>query len=593
MNQIKQLFFLLSILLLCNGVTQAAIPVGERWALKVLYNSTDGDNWSNNSNWMGATGSECTWWGVVCDPGETTVLEINLGSNNLVGSLTKELGAFGHLEVLNLSYNQLADKIPMQLGSLKKLRWLVLNNNQLYGDIPANLGDLHSLEVLYLQYNQLSGELPIYLENLRNVKAIHLDRNKLIGPLPAEWGRLADLQVLYLEHNQLSGSIPPQWGNLDNLLELDLLGNKLTGSIPPELGNLGHLQRLSLSGNLLTGAIPKELGYLANLEALYLNQNHLSGSIPARLDRLDNLVWLVLNNNNLTGGIPAALGDLDSLGALYLQQNRLAGSIPAELGNLDKLDILYLDSNQLSGPIPGSFINLTTLREAHLDLSYNALYTSDAALDAFLDGKQGGDWSATQTVAPFNVSASNITSNTLDLQWDPIEYTGHYGGYHVYFGTTPGGPYISDGGATSDKSANSLTITGLTPNTPYYFIAKTWTDPHSPQMNTVWSGHSNQVCVPAGAGDDVDCDGVPDSLDRDECVDTAMTIITDELYDGAGNTRLSSVVRIDTEADGTIVTQAPHLLILKAPEVVIRTGVTFRVEKGAELLIYSQPDACP
>jgi hypothetical protein len=46
--------------------------------------------------------------------------------------------------------------------------------------------------------------------------------------------------------------------------------------------------------------------------------------------------------------------------------------------------------NQLSGPIPAALANLTWL--AGSDLRWNALYTSDAALRAFLNTRQiGGD----------------------------------------------------------------------------------------------------------------------------------------------------------------------------------------------------------
>ena len=44
----------------------AQIPTAERDALIALYNSTDGANWSDSTNWLGAVGTECTWYGVSC-----------------------------------------------------------------------------------------------------------------------------------------------------------------------------------------------------------------------------------------------------------------------------------------------------------------------------------------------------------------------------------------------------------------------------------------------------------------------------------------------------------------------------------------------
>lgn len=194
---------------------------------------------------------------------------------------------------------------------------------------------------------------------------------------------------------------------------------------------------------------------------------------------------------------------------------------------------------------------------------------------------------------PTGVTAANRTASSIDLQWDLIEYTGDDGGYHVFYGNQPGGPYRNAGGATTDKLTGSLSVFGLAPPPQhYFFVVRTRTDAHGLQRNTVWSGHSKQVCVPAGAPDDADCDDLPDSQEKDQCVDTALTDWTGEIYQGPGNTRLSNGQRITTAITGTIETRSPHRLILKAPQLQIQNGVIFRVEKGAELLVYSFPDIC-
>ena len=55
----------------------------ERDALVALYNSTDGVNWTDNTGWMGAAGSECSWFGETFTSASITV--INLYSNSLSG----------------------------------------------------------------------------------------------------------------------------------------------------------------------------------------------------------------------------------------------------------------------------------------------------------------------------------------------------------------------------------------------------------------------------------------------------------------------------------------------------------------------------
>ncbi len=49
---------LLPFFLLFPAESQAGIPQSERDALVALYNATGGDNWTDNTNWLGAEGTE-------------------------------------------------------------------------------------------------------------------------------------------------------------------------------------------------------------------------------------------------------------------------------------------------------------------------------------------------------------------------------------------------------------------------------------------------------------------------------------------------------------------------------------------------------
>ena len=64
--------------LLSASLAGAAIPASERTALIDLYTSTGGPSWTTNTGWLGAAGTECSWYGVTCDAGETTVTELSL-----------------------------------------------------------------------------------------------------------------------------------------------------------------------------------------------------------------------------------------------------------------------------------------------------------------------------------------------------------------------------------------------------------------------------------------------------------------------------------------------------------------------------------
>ena len=258
----------------------------DREVLVELYDALDGENWTNNTNWLTERPIR-EWYGVINDAsGRVTGLVLDW--NGLTGEIPPRLGNLSNLKRLELGNNQLSGEIPQELSSLSNLETLLLHSNRLTGEIPTELGNLSNLEALVLSSNQLAGEIPSELVNLINLKVLTLDSNQLAGEIPKEIGSLTNLELLALSVNQLSGEIPTELGNLSNLVTLLLGLNKLTGEIPREFGGLSNLTRLALEGNYLTGKIPEELGNLSNLDKLSLFQNDLSGCIPKKLRDVPN-----------------------------------------------------------------------------------------------------------------------------------------------------------------------------------------------------------------------------------------------------------------------------------------------------------------
>ena len=401
----------------------------DRAVLVALYEATNGDNWTNDTNWL-SDRPLGEWFGVATD-GNGRVAGLVLQDNGLSGSIPSSLGNLSNLHRVWLNGNELSGSIPSSLGNLSNLQQLSLHSNGLSGSIPSSLGNLSNLTGLWLNGNELSGSIPSSLGNLSNLQDMELNFNELSGSIPSSLGNLSNLQDLKLYSNELSGSIPSSLGNLSNLQNLALGYNQLTGSIPSELGNLSSLQDLYLRSNQLAGSIPSSLGNLSSLQTLELSINsELSGPLPGSLIGLEDLNRLNIEDTGLCAPVDAAFqawlgGILTKIGVvncedpessnpdravlvalyeatngdnwtndtnwlsdrplnewfgvttdgngrvirLHLFRNGVSGELPSSLGDLTYLESLGFYDNELSGALPSSLGNLTNLQS--LDLALN------------------------------------------------------------------------------------------------------------------------------------------------------------------------------------------------------------------------------
>ena len=139
---------------------------GDRAVLIELYSATDGESWTNNTNWRSDRPIR-EWHGVTND-------------------------ANGRVTLLHLFANQLTGEIPTELGNLSNLQGLQLYNNQLTGEIPTELGNLSNLEGLFLS-------------------------NQLTGRYQRSWGTSPTCKTCTSQSNQLTGRYRRSWDNLSNL----------------------------------------------------------------------------------------------------------------------------------------------------------------------------------------------------------------------------------------------------------------------------------------------------------------------------------------------------------------------------------------
>ncbi len=294
----------------CNNVLQTGVPRPQCQALVDLYNSTNGANWTNKTNWM-TSNSISTWHGVYVNSSAVSIL--SLDGNNLVGSIPTSIGNLVNLTALTLSSNHLnGSTIPTTIGNLVNLRELWLHNNQLSGSIPTSIGNLVQLTYLTLGVNQLSGSIPASIGNLVQLTYLFLHDNQLSGSIPTSIGNLVHLTDLFLNNNQLTGSIPTSIGNLVNLSYLDLSLNHLGGTIPQSFANLHSLYTLSLSYNSLTGYVPTFLSTLP-ISRLNLSNNFFYGTFTQA-----NIASTLGGQGTFLNLAQNCINDLDSQTISYL-----------------------------------------------------------------------------------------------------------------------------------------------------------------------------------------------------------------------------------------------------------------------------------
>jgi Leucine-rich repeat (LRR) protein/PKD repeat protein len=179
---------------LCDTVTE--IPKTQCETLVALYDSTNGDDWSNKAGWL-QNDTPCRWHGISCNQGSVT--DMDLDNNNLTGSLP-DLSALVNLQKIWVSYNNLNGSMPA-LSSLTQLEIAHFNHNaQLSGNMPSLMG-LTELVEFSISQDNLTGPIS-NLGPLTKLLVFTIDNNQLTGPIPS-LDQLTALQTLSLGGNAL------------------------------------------------------------------------------------------------------------------------------------------------------------------------------------------------------------------------------------------------------------------------------------------------------------------------------------------------------------------------------------------------------
>ncbi|KZV44461.1 putative LRR receptor-like serine/threonine-protein kinase-like [Dorcoceras hygrometricum] len=381
------------------------------------------------------------WYGIGCSNGRVTSITLNdlglvgefqfsaisglqnlhnlsISSNQLSGTLTKEIGLLQSLQSLdlsrnlfkgpvptqfttlkslvlaNLSFNSLGGEIPSGFSSLETLRYLDFRSNGFIGDVMGLLGQIDSALYVDLSSNMFSGTLDIGLGNpdfISSIQYLNISHNKLTGELfphdgipyfdslevfdatdnqfvgnVPSFSFIVSLRVLKISNNQLAGSLPQGLLQESSMIlsELDLSHNHLEGPVGSITSE--NLRTLNLSYNKLSGPLPLRIGHCAIID---LSHNMFSGDL-SRIQSWGNYIEVIdLSSNELTGFLPNQTSQFLRLTSIKISNNSVGGVLPPVLGTYPELEVIDFSVNQLSGSLLLTLFNSTKLTE--INLSFN------------------------------------------------------------------------------------------------------------------------------------------------------------------------------------------------------------------------------
>lgn len=199
----------------------AQCNAGDFKALRGLYQSTNGANWTNSTGWNLVANSSTPPSG--CDLSSMHGITLN---------------ANGRVEAILLGTNNLTGSINTSMSLLTELKSLNLKQNKLSGTIPNTLGDIATLEALQLQENDLggttglTGSIPITGTNFPALRILRLNKNSLTGGIPVGLGQTTTIEEIGIHNNLLQGTLPSSLGELPKLTNLKLFNNNISGCFP-------------------------------------------------------------------------------------------------------------------------------------------------------------------------------------------------------------------------------------------------------------------------------------------------------------------------------------------------------------------------
>ncbi|XP_047313798.1 receptor protein kinase TMK1-like [Impatiens glandulifera] len=245
----------------------------------------------------------------------------------------------------------------------KRVTRIQIGHQNLQGTLSPNLSYLTRLERLELQWNNISGPLPT-LRNFTSLQVIMLSNNQFTS-IPSDFfSGMTSLQSVEIDNNPFSSwELPESLRDASTLQNFSANNANITGNLPDFFGpdEFPGLVNLHLAFNSLDGGLPSSFSG-SQIESIWVNGQKSDSKLTGDIDVIQNMTFLKeawFHSNGFSGPLPDFSG-LMNLESLSLRDNHFTGPIPLSLMNLTSLKIVNLTNNLFQGPTP-KFANSVSL----------------------------------------------------------------------------------------------------------------------------------------------------------------------------------------------------------------------------------------
>ncbi|KAH7545048.1 hypothetical protein FEM48_Zijuj01G0052000 [Ziziphus jujuba var. spinosa] len=119
-----------------------------------------------------------------CTANLCNIIELNLKSYSLPGTLPRELVNLTYLQKVSLTANRLSGELPKEWGNFPNLTYFRIIDNHFEGSIPESIGNFTKLKRLEMYASGMTGPVPAAIFLLENLTKRFLSGNKFNGSVP-------------------------------------------------------------------------------------------------------------------------------------------------------------------------------------------------------------------------------------------------------------------------------------------------------------------------------------------------------------------------------------------------------------------------